>query len=182
MTLQSKSNVNFCFDIFDLLPMLPRITNSVTWQQAEMLMQPAFIRVIDNIRKLLDTSVWTGTYKDVLMWHQGVDAETQALVTELLQRLETASPGQARQIKEHLATLPMPHPAYHLCLPRQEQKITVDIWDLCYQVCFYNYHLGDEKVDIDMNLIDDDGEVDWLHLDIKAKNLVEKMFADLSGE
>jgi hypothetical protein len=162
--------------------MLPRITNSAAWQQAEMLMQPAFIRVIDNIRKLLDVSTWTGTYKDVLMWSEDVDSETQALVTQLLQALETATPEQTKQIKERLATLPMPHPGYHLCLQRQEQQITVDLWDLCYQVCFDDYYPGDEKADIDMGLIDENGEVDWLHLDLKAKALVEKVFANLPGE
>ena len=129
-------------------------------------MQPAFIRVIDNIRKLLDVSAWKGTYKDVLTWPQGVDPETQALVTELLQRLETAPPEQAEQIREHLATLPMPHPGYHLCLQRQEQQVTVDLWNLCYQVCFYNYQLGDEKVDIDTDLIDADGEVIEVHTEL----------------
>ncbi len=159
--------------------MLPRITNSVTWQQAEMLMQPSFIRLIDNIRKLLDTSAWTGRYKDVLIWPEGVDNETQTLVIQLLQTLETATLEKAEQIREHLATLPMPHPGYHLCLQRQEQQVTVDLWDLCYQVCFRDYYPGNEKVEIDMDLIDESGEVDWLNLDLKAKALVEKVFANL---
>ncbi|WP_088243425.1 hypothetical protein [Calothrix rhizosoleniae] len=162
--------------------MLPRITNSVAWQQAEMLMQPAFIRLIDNIRKLLDVSAWKGTYKDVLMWPEGVDSETQAFVTQLLQSLESATPEKAEQIREHLGTLPMPHPGYHLCLQRQEQQVIVDLWDLCYRVCFCDYYPGDEQVDIDMDLIDENGEVDWLRLDLKAKALVEKLFANLPTE
>jgi len=159
--------------------MLPKITDPIAWQQAEMLMQPAFIRLIDNVRKLLDVSAWQGTYKDVLMWPDGVDSETQGLVTQLLQSLESATPEKAEQIREHLATLPMPHPGYHLCLQRQDQQVAVDLWDLCYQVCFCDYYPGDEKVDIDMDLIDENGEVDWLHLDLKAKALVEKVFANL---
>lgn len=45
--------------------MTPKITNSITWQQAELLMQPAMLRVVDNIRKQLESSDWTGTYEDV---------------------------------------------------------------------------------------------------------------------
>jgi len=42
--------------------MPPKITNSTAWQQAELLMQPAFIRIVDNVRKLLEKSSWKGTY------------------------------------------------------------------------------------------------------------------------
>ncbi|MGE5656483.1 MAG: hypothetical protein ACM37W_07700 [Actinomycetota bacterium] len=45
--------------------MRPKITNMIAWQQAELLMQPAMIRVIDNIRKQLEQSAWTGTYQEV---------------------------------------------------------------------------------------------------------------------
>ena len=65
--------------------MPPRITDSVTWQQAELLMQPAFIRVIDNLRKHLDESAWQGTYRDVMIWPASTTDETKALVTLLLE-------------------------------------------------------------------------------------------------
>ncbi|MFM7370032.1 MAG: hypothetical protein ACKO2Z_20035, partial [Sphaerospermopsis kisseleviana] len=74
--------------------MPPKITNSTTWQQAEILMQPAFIRVVDNIRKHLDTSSWKGTYHDVLIWPPGTTDETKAMVTQLLQDMETATPEE----------------------------------------------------------------------------------------
>lgn len=45
--------------------MRPKITNTIAWQQAELLMQPALIRVIDNIRKQLENSAWAGTYQEV---------------------------------------------------------------------------------------------------------------------
>lgn len=45
--------------------MTPKITNPIAWQQAELLMQPAMLRVVDNIRKQLETSDWTGTYENV---------------------------------------------------------------------------------------------------------------------
>lgn len=159
--------------------MPPKITNSVAWQQAELLMQPTFIRVIDNLRKLLDNSSWKGTYHDVLIWAAGTSEETKAIVTQLVQELETATPEQAEQIRETLAKLPTPHPGYHLCLQRQEQRVNVDLWELCYQVCFVDYNLNDDTVDIDTSLLDETGDVEWNLLDKKAKRVVEGMFASL---
>jgi hypothetical protein len=162
--------------------MPPKINNSVTWQQAEILMQPAFIRVIDNIRKQLDVSAWTGTYHDVLIWPANTTDETKAIVTQLLQELETATPEQADEIRKTVSRLPMPHPGYHLRLKRQEQEINIDLWDLCYQVCFLNYSPDDldvESSEIDTSLIDEMGEVDWLRLEAKTRELVEQVFANL---
>ncbi|MGH1393185.1 MAG: hypothetical protein ACRAVC_04010 [Trichormus sp.] len=159
--------------------MPPRITDQATWQQAELLMQPAFIRVVDNLRKQLDESTWKGTYQDVLIWPANTSDETKALVTQLLQEMENASLEQAEAIRESLARLPMPHPGYHLCLQRQDQNVSIDLWELCYQVCFINYSADSENVDIDPSLIDEFGEVDWQHLEDKTKELVEQVFANL---
>ncbi|MBV6627726.1 MAG: hypothetical protein KI793_33180 [Rivularia sp. (in: Bacteria)] len=159
--------------------MPPKITNSVAWQQAELLMQPTFIRVIDNVRKILDNSSWKGTYHDVLIWAAGTSEETKAIVTQMVQELETATPEQAEQIRETLAKLPTPHPGYHLCLERQEQQVNVDLWELCYQVCFVEYTLSNDVVDIDTSLLDETGDVEWNLLDKKAKRVVEEMFASL---
>ena len=159
--------------------MPPKITNSVAWNQAELLMQPTFIRVVDNVRKLLDNSSWKGTYHDVLTWAAGTSEETKAIVTQMVQELETATPEDAEQIRETLAKLPTPHPGYHLCLQRQEQQVNVDLWELCYQVCFLEYTLSDEEVDIDTSLLDETGDVEWNLLDKKAKKVVEAVFAGL---
>ncbi|MBW4616493.1 MAG: hypothetical protein KME21_25130 [Desmonostoc vinosum HA7617-LM4] len=159
--------------------MAPKLSNSVAWQQAELLMQPAFIRVIDNIRKQLDASSWIGTYQDVLIWPPSTTNEIKALVTNLLQEIETATPEQADEIRETLARLPMPYPGYHLHLQRQEQQVGIDMWELCYQVCFRNYSSDDETVDIDTSLIDEFGEVDWQRLDEKARDMVEEVFLSL---
>ncbi len=164
--------------------MPPKITDKVAWQQAELLMQPAFIRVIDRIGKQLDESDWKGTYKDVLIWPTGTTDETKAIVTQLLQQLEGASPEQAAQIEQAIAQLPTPHPGYHLCLQRQDQQVNVDLWELCYQICFRNYSSSlDESaslaVKIDTSLIDETGDVDWQRLDSKAQHLVDQIFANL---
>jgi hypothetical protein len=160
--------------------MPPKITNSVAWQQAELLMQPAFIRVIDHIRKQLEESTWQGTYQDVLIWPAGTTEEIKAIVTQLLQELEIASPEEAVEIRQTLEGLPKPHPGYHLCLQRNDQEVRVDLWELCYQICFHNYiPSGSEEVDIDTSLIDEMGDVDWQQLDAKAKELVRRVFANL---
>ena len=161
--------------------MPPKISDSAVWQQAELLMQPAFIRVVDNIRKQLDASTWKGTYQDVLVWAPGSSDETKAIVTKLISELEAATPEQGSEIRQTLAKLPMPHPGYHLCLQRQEQQATIDLWELCYQVCFQNYVNGREVVAIDTILLDERGDVDWNALDLKAKSLVEEVFVRLPG-
>jgi hypothetical protein len=131
--------------------MKPRFANTLAWQQAELLMQPAFIRILDRLRQHLENSEWKGTYQEIQT----------------------------------------PFPGYQLVLQYEEISVTIDIWDLCYQVCFRNYSrppLGlpsDEAsdvldVEIDLSLIDDDtNEVDWQLLDDKANRLIEQVFASL---
>ncbi len=162
--------------------MPPRITNPVTWQQAELLMQPAFIRVVDNIRKHLDTSTWKGTYHDVLIWPANTTDEIKALVTQLLQEMETATLEQADEIRATLTDLPMPHPGYHLRLQRQQHQVSIDLWEICYQVCFIDYSPVSESVNIDTSLIDEAGEVDWQCLENKTRDLVSQAFANLPDD
>jgi hypothetical protein len=131
--------------------MKPRFANTLAWQQAELLMQPAFIRVLDRLRQHLENSQWQGTYQEVQT----------------------------------------PFPGYQLILQHQEISVTIDIWDLCYQVCFGNYSrppLGlpsqedsdIRDVEIDTTLLDEDNnEVDWQRLDDKANQLIEQVFASL---
>jgi len=45
--------------------MKPKFKNSLAWQQAELLIQPCLIRLLDNIRKYLEASSWEGTYENV---------------------------------------------------------------------------------------------------------------------
>lgn len=159
--------------------MPPKITNYTSWQQAEILMQPAFIRVIDNIRKQLDTSNWRGTYQDVLTWPANTSDETKSLVTQLVREMETATPTQVEEIKATLANLPMPYPGYHLLLQSQQEQVNIDLWDLCYQICFLDYSPQQGTVDIDPNLIDEYGDVHWQNLENKTQQLVKQLFASL---
>jgi hypothetical protein len=129
--------------------MKPTFKNTLAWEQAQVLMQPAMLRVIDNIRKEIENSRWQGTYKEV-----------------------TA-----------------PIPGYHLCLTSSNYQIEIDIWELCYQVCFQEYepiqHIFSQEneaaypVEIDTRLLDDLGEVDWQLLESKAQQSVRKVFSTL---
>ncbi len=127
--------------------MKPKIKDALAWQQAELLMQPTLIRILDNIRKQLDQSVWEGSYKEVQI----------------------------------------PYPGYQLDLTYQTETVSVDIWELCYQVCFLDYEpthaaVESQEVEIDTNLIDNEtGDIAWNRLDEKARRIVEQLFSNLAG-
>ncbi|NET56235.1 MAG: hypothetical protein F6K47_08670 [Symploca sp. SIO2E6] len=124
--------------------MKPKFKDIVSWQQAELLMQPALIRILDQVRKQLEETSWQATYQDV----------------------QTPIPG------------------HELCLEKNDHSICVNLWELCFQVCFCNYaqtHSASEskEVEIDTSLIDETGEVDWPCLDDKAQKLVAQLLAGL---
>lgn len=164
---------------------MPKFANSLAWDQAELLMQPTLIRVIDNIGKQLEQSTWKGIYTDIQVWAEGTTEETKALVTQLQQQLATAAPHETEKIQAQLEQLPNPYPGYQLRLEQGDQHITVDIWQLCYQICFRNYspvlNAMDQNliVEIDTSLLNDRGDVDWLRLDNKTKQLIEQIFSSL---
>lgn len=130
-------------------PMKPKFKTRLAWEQAQVLMQPILIRVVDNLRKHLEDSEWQGTYKEVTN----------------------------------------PLPGYHLCLNRQEKSVEIDIWHLCYQICFRDYHslpyadsVEDDttcEVEIDTRLLNETGEIDWHLIDAKAQQSVKQVFANL---
>ena len=128
--------------------MKPKIKDPLAWQQAELLMQPALIRLLDNIRKQLDESIWTGSYQEVQN----------------------------------------PLPGYRLELEHNGQHVSVDIWELCYQICFQNYHLTHTtqesfEVEIDISLIDQEiGDVDWQNLETKTRKIIQDLFANLPSD
>ncbi|MBW4470293.1 MAG: hypothetical protein KME45_07790 [Stenomitos rutilans HA7619-LM2] len=169
----------------------PKFQDLTAWQQAEQLMQPAFIRLVDNLRKQLDQSSWKGMYEDVPIWSEGVSAVDKARVSQLQTELKSASAEESIAIEAALAQLPSPHPGYLLHLQQHEQTVTVDLWNLCYKICFQDYdpasgtsHApesigGSRGVKIDTTLFDEAGEVDWDQLDRKAHLVVEQTFANL---
>ncbi len=131
--------------------MKPQFKTPLAWEQAQLLMQPALIRVLDNIRKQLDASTWKGSYQEI---------------TE-------------------------PIPGYILTLSQGDRNLEVDIWQLCYQVCFQNYapspqHIfsGSEQrtveVEIDERLFDETGELDWQLIEDKAQQAVQEVFENIN--
>ena len=123
---------------------LPKIKDIATWQQAELIMQPAFIRIVDHIRQNLESCVWQESYEEI---HE-------------------------------------PEPQYLLSLKQEDQLVQVDLWQLCYAVCFRDYvvnhlHQEHQEVEIDLNLIDAEGNIAWSALDRKAKALVDNIFLNL---
>jgi hypothetical protein len=159
--------------------MKPKFATIETWQQAELLMQPAFIRLIDNLRKQLDVSTWRGTYEESQVWADDVSEQTKSKILELQQQLETASPEQIAAIETELSQLPAPYPGYELQLEKDDRQIKIDLWQLCYQICFRSQMRDDQPVEIDTSLIDERGEVDWNLLEDKTKQVVDQVFASL---
>ena len=45
--------------------MQPKFTSELAWQQAEFLMQPIYIRIIDRIRQQSEVSTWKVTYEEI---------------------------------------------------------------------------------------------------------------------
>ena len=124
--------------------MRPKFKTSSAWDQAQLLMQPAFIRVVDNFRDQLEDSDWNGEYREI---------------TE-------------------------PYPGYVLELKRDEVEHQINLWDLCYQVCFVEYPTasidGEScEVDIDTNLFEPSGAVDWQKLEDKTQMLIRQIFTTL---
>lgn len=146
-------------------------------------MQPVFIRLVDNIRKQLEQSTWQGSYREVPIWAEDVPNHVRDRVTSLQTQLKGATSEQAVEIETQLATLPAPHPGYLLCLKHNQQQVDVDLWELCYQICFEDYEpveADDRAVEIDTSLIDaETGEVDWHRLDSKTRQIVERVFNTL---
>jgi hypothetical protein len=50
---------------------MPKIPNMQTWQQAELLLQPAYIRLLDNWSKQLENANWQSHFEDVTDPHPG---------------------------------------------------------------------------------------------------------------
>jgi hypothetical protein len=151
-------------------------------QLADQLMQPALIRIIDNIRKQLEDSDWHGTYQETQIWPEGTSEATLQRFKELQAQLSQATPEAADTLRAELTQLPQPFPGYELHLTQAEQTRVVDVWHLCYCVCFQAYPVSEGAVRVDESIIDRElNDVDWLVLDNKAKAIVEEVFSQLGA-
>ncbi|MGF1519009.1 MAG: hypothetical protein ACFCVB_14580 [Nodosilinea sp.] len=145
--------------------------------QAAQLMQPCLIRVVDNIRKHTETLDWRSEYLEQVRWPGTATADQRQQVRDLAAQLQDASLEQATALRQQLSQLPTPTPAYELrltegsALTDNNRTATLDVWELCFAVCFSGYQ-PQQPVSVDLALLDADGEINWLALDEKAKALV----------
>lgn len=148
--------------------------------QATELMQPCLIRVVDNIRKHLETLPWRSEYLELVSWPAHSTADQRQQVRDLAAQLKEATPEAAEVIRQQLADLPAPSPVYQLKLTaiaenetdtQAPRTATLEVWELCFAVCFRDYQV-EQPAHVDPDLLHDDGEVNWLALDEKALALV----------
>ncbi len=141
------------------------LINDHPWYWAAQLVQPALIRLVDQLRQQLTDSAWKSSYETVEVWPENTPDNQEQAETE-------------------------PQILYWLYLTLKNSSnettpIAINLWELCYQICFESYipvldrptiqdfQLGD--VAVDRTLFDDDGEVDWNRLDVKAAQVVKAM-------
>jgi hypothetical protein len=144
---------------------------------AESLMQPTLIRVIDNLRKYIETTDWQSQYVERVLWPASATETEKQKVQEIAAQLETASPEQADQMRQELSQLPGPIPSYQLHLTHNGNTEMLDVWQLCFQVCFADY-TPEHPVQVDRTLLDDN-DIDWIALDDKAKDRVNTAIQQL---
>jgi hypothetical protein len=164
-------------------------SDSLSRQQAAQLMQPAFIRVIDHLRTTLEQSKWVGQYETIQAWPAETTPEMQAEVLYLMDQIEAVEDGDRAALEDRLEALPQPISVYLLHLAKAEQRKTLNLWELCYQICLLDYVPQIERTTVveiplgqispDYTLFDDNGEVDWTRLDLKAAQAVQAAFQSL---
>jgi len=188
--------------------MAPNIVDTDTWQRAEILMQPIFIRLIDHFRKVLEDSPWKGDYQQREIWPDSIPESVKQHRQDLITQLATASNQEDVALLEiELETLPTPYPGYELHLylanenpersPHADRTDHVhtdhvdnmapiaifDLWQICYHICFTNYPLDTQDCPVaivDTHLLDEDGDVDWQQVDQKTGRVVQHLFNTLS--
>jgi hypothetical protein len=141
--------------------MKPKFANEQAWQQAEILMQPAYIRLVDQIRRQTEEND-----HEILVSYEEV---TDPYPSNLLCLQPRVNAHNSDHIGDH----------------QTQPLLKVDIWDLCFQVCFENYEpiatatkQTEQLVAIDTSLFDPHSqEVDWSKLDEKAQITIRQVFA-----
>jgi hypothetical protein len=155
-------------------------------QTAIALMQPTFIRVMDHLRKALEQSDWKGQYETTYAWSEGTSPEAKAQVLGLYERIEVAPKSEQANLEAQLEELSEPIPIYLLHLDKAQETRTLNLWELCYQICLANYapdfeSTGFVEIDLDeaapdLSLFDALGEVDWVKLDQKTGAVIQGAF------
>ena len=178
--------------------MAPNIVDQDTWQRAELLMQPIFIRLMDHFRKILEDSPWKGDYQQREIWPDSIPESVKQHRQDVITQLAIASSQEeVVRLEIELDTLPTPYPGYelHLYLANEDSErsphidpatplAVFDLWEICYHICFTNYPLDAQDsaaaivpaAIVDVHLLDEDGEVDWEQVDQKTSRVVQHLF------
>jgi len=160
--------------------MLPTFATDRDHALASHLMQPCLIRIIDNLRKATENLDWQSEYTQAQHWPEGTTEAQKQQVAELAAQLDQADADTAPDLEQALRQLPTPTPIYHLRLTQGDRVVTLDVWELCFRLCFVNY-VPDQPVTVDAGLVEADGEIDWITLDEKAKTLITQALAEATA-
>jgi hypothetical protein len=161
--------------------MPPQFSDPQLFDQAERLMQPSLLRLLDQLRRQVAASAWTHRFETLQLWADTVPESVQQQWQSLGDRLESSNDeAEIAVLQEQLAQLPQPTYAYQLWLNKGELSQQFDLWELCYQTCFANHQPNtDYPPQIRPGLLDEAGEVDWEHLDLQARHVVEDLISRL---
>ena len=131
--------------------MKPQFKTRPAWDKAQLLMQPAFIRILDNIRKQLEESRWKGSFKDV----------THPIPGYLL----CLTQGD-RSVEIDI---------WQLCYQVVSNNYTPTLQNL-----FSADDQSSYELEIDDRLLDETGEIDWHLIEAKAQQSVRQIFEHLT--
>ena len=131
--------------------MKPQFKTPLAWEQAQLLMQPALIRVLDNIRKQLDASTWKGSYQEI----------TEPIPGYIL----TLSQGD-RNLEVDI---------WQLCY-----QVGFQNYAPSPQHLFSGAEQRTVEVEIDERLFDETGELDWQLIEDKAQQAVQEVFENIN--
>ncbi|WP_187329408.1 hypothetical protein [Halomicronema hongdechloris] len=93
-----------------------------------------------------------------------------------------AASEQAANIEAELAQLPTPFPSYQLQITIAAQLYTIDIWQLCFRLCFIGYDQAGGTAQVNTALFDETGDIDWLQLDEATQYIVSEALRDVDAK
>lgn len=165
---------------------VPRPEVQNPWYQAAQLIQPALIRLLDQLRKALESSPWQGSYETVEVWPKNGHSDGHSTDVS---NIDISSTDESNIDESNTEAKDQPQILYWLHLKRSPDELKINLWELCYQICFSHYEPDWQRVDIrdfqvgevdvDASLFDGTGEVDWNRLDAKTERIVKALFAAL---
>ena len=159
-------------------------------QKLALLLQPALIRLIDQLRLQLSTSTWQWKYETFEVWPSEVPQAQRNRYAQLQEQLDTAPEQDIEAIEAELAMMIFPIPVYQLDLWRDEAHQRVNMWELCYQICLCQYEPvfeaesltspSLEQFPFDSKLLSEVAEIDWVYLDHRAEEVVSRLLETLN--